>query len=254
VTPDQVELIVQGDDFGMCHAVNQGIAAAFSGGILTQASMMAACPWFSEAVAITGRLGLPVGLHQTLTCEWDYLRWGPLTRAPSLCGPDGTFHRTVADAQAGLDIDETVAELLAQAGRARRGGLELRYLDVHMGMVAPAAYAAVAERLGVPFLYPGLSASLRFASIAMLSARKAADKKAWLMAHLDGLGPGRHLVVAHPGVGGPELSSITDPASDVWPWAERYRVSDLAVLTDPDVRGAVDRLGIALTSLDGTAP
>ena len=85
-----IRLVVQGDDLGMCRAVNEGIALAHAEGILTQASVMAPTPWFAEGAAMARRQGLPVGLHVTLTCEWEYLRWGPLTPGPSLRGDDGT--------------------------------------------------------------------------------------------------------------------------------------------------------------------
>jgi hypothetical protein len=241
---ETIELVIQADDFGMCHAVNEGVALAFGEWVVTQASTMAACPWFDEAARLAADLAIPVGLHQTLTCEWDYLRWGPLTRSGSLAAADGTFPRTVADAQRGLDTGAAVAELAAQAARATRSGLTLTYLDVHMGMVAPDAYAALAEQLSIPFLYPGLAASLDFASIKMLSARDAAIKKDWMLGYIDRLGPGRHLLVSHPGVGGEELSAITAPDSDPWRWAEEYRVSDLEVLIDPEIRQAIVKRGI----------
>jgi hypothetical protein len=240
-----VELIVQGDDFGMCHAVNDGVVRAICDGIVTQASVMAACPWVDEAAG----LPVPVGLHQTLTCEWDFLRWGPLTPAPSLRAGDGTFHRTVRDAQEQIDTEEATTELLAQAARVTGLGLELSYTDVHMGMVAPAAYQMVAMSLGLPFLYPGLEASVEFTSIAMLSAHAATRKKGWFLDHLAGLAPGLHLVVTHPGVAGAELRAMTAPTSGPWPWAEEFRASDLEVLTDPEIRACIDDLGIVLTSL-----
>ncbi len=249
---DVIELVVQGDDVGMCHAVNEAAAAAFTDGILTQVSVMAPCPWVDESVALIRRLGIPAGLHQTLTCEWDFLRWGPLTRAPALAGGDGTFPRTVDGAQAAVASAEEGAarrELLSQATRLTAAGVPLTYLDVHMGMVAPSAYADACRRLGLPFLYPGLEASLRFASIAMLSARPASEKKAWLLAHLGGLGPGRHLLVSHPGIASDELSSLTSQDSGNWPWAVEYRVSDLAVLTDPDIRRAIEERGIKLVAV-----
>ena len=79
-----IKLVVQGDDLGMCRSVNEGIVLAATEGILTQASVMAPTPWFAEGAAMVQRVGLPVGLHVTLTCEWDYLRWSPLSPAPSL--------------------------------------------------------------------------------------------------------------------------------------------------------------------------
>jgi hypothetical protein len=246
-----IELVVQGDDVGMCHAVNEAVGAAWSAGVLTQVSVMAACPWVDEATAMIRRLDIPAGLHQTLTCEWDHLRWGPLTPTTELARPDGTFPATVALAQEAVASAPAAAvnELLAQAARLTDAGVALSYLDVHMGMAAPSVYAEVAGRLRLPFLYPGLDASLRFASVAMLSARPAADKKAWLLTHLAGLGEGRHLLVSHPGAASAELSSLTRPDSGPWPWAAEYRVSDLAVLTDPEVRQAIDELGIKLVAV-----
>ena len=81
---DRIRLIVQADDFGMCHAVNEGVVEAFLDGILTQATMMVPCPWFAEAADLAHRHGIPVGMHSTLTCEWDAMRWRPLTRGRSL--------------------------------------------------------------------------------------------------------------------------------------------------------------------------
>lgn len=61
----RVRLVVRGDDFGMCHAVNEGIRHAFTEGIVTTASTMAPCPWFGEAVKITKDVGIPVGAPDT---------------------------------------------------------------------------------------------------------------------------------------------------------------------------------------------
>jgi predicted glycoside hydrolase/deacetylase ChbG (UPF0249 family) len=245
---DRIQLIVQGDDFGMCHAVNTGTVRAFTDGVLTQSSTMVACPWFFEAAALAGEHGLPLGIHATLTCEWDGLRWGPITGGRSLVGDDGTFHRTVAGA-AGADADEATAELEAQTERFRSAGLDLTYYDVHMGLSQLPAYDAVSSRHGVPFLYPGVPASLSFTSIKMLSERPAGAKKAWLLGYLERLGPGVHLLVSHCADDDPELAALVRPDSPVFPWARDYRVSDLAVLTDPEVRRAVEARGIELVSV-----
>jgi len=245
----RVQLIVQGDDFGMCHAVNDAVARAFTDGILTQSSTMVACPWFFEAAHIGKELGIPLGIHQTLTCEWDYLRWPPITAGESLMGADRTFHRTVVAAQEAVAVDEATAELTAQVERFLSCGLELTYLDVHMGLICMPAYLEVSKTFGAPFLYPGLDTSLTFTSIRGVSDKEEADKKGWLLNHLERLTAGVHLLVCHVGVPGDELSSITSPESEPWRWAEEYRRSDLDVLTDDEVCAAVDRLGIELVSV-----
>lgn len=244
----QVRLVVRGDDFGMCHAVNEGIRRAFTEGIVTTSSTMAPCPWFGEAARIASETGLPLGAHQTLTCEWDYFRWRPLTDGRSLAGEDGTFRPSVELAQQHVQHDEVVRELLGQVDRFSAAGLRLDYLDHHMGSTLPSAYAEVSRRAGVPFLYSA-EVSGQFASFSELSPRDAAGKKAWLLGYLRALEPGAHLLVCHPGVPGSELESLTGPESVPYRWAAEYRVSDLAVVTDPEVRELIDQLGIRLCSL-----
>jgi len=250
---DDIRLVVRGDDFGMCHAVNEGIKGAFIDGIVTTASTMAPCPWFGEAVAITKDLGIPVGAHQTLTCEWDYFRWRPLTDGPSLAGTDGTFRTSVELAQRHVQHGEVVRELLAQVDRFRVAGVNLDYLDHHMGSTLPAAYAEVSELTGVPFLYSG-DVRRGLVSISELSPRDAASKKAWMAGFLRALGPGAHVLVCHPGVESSELESLTGPDSVPYRWAAEYRLSDLEVLTDPEIRELVDELGIRLCSLPEALP
>jgi predicted glycoside hydrolase/deacetylase ChbG (UPF0249 family) len=248
VSPDdRIQLVVRGDDFGMCHAINEGIERAFTEGIVTTASAMAPCPWFGEAAKITKDTGIPIGAHLTLTCEWDYFRWRPLTDGPSLSGPDGTFRPSVELAREHVQHIEGVRELLAQADRFRSAGLSLDYLDHHMGPALPAAYPVVSELTSVPFLYAD-EVRRGLVSISELSPRDAAGKKVWMLGYLRGLVPGAHLLICHPGVGSTELESLTGPESVPYHWAADYRISDLDVLTDPDVRELIGRLGITLCS------
>jgi len=248
------QLIVQGDDLGMCHAVNTGTVRGFTDGLVTQVSVMVPCPWFPEAAELAATHRIPVGIHSTLTCEWDHLRWGPLTGGRSLLGDDGvTLHRTVAEALR-ADPQEATEELVAQTQRFLAAGLSLTYYDVHMGLSQLPAYDAVSARYRVPFLYPGVPASLTFASIKMLSERPAETKKDWMLGYLERIAgrPGVHLLVTHCADDDPELAAIARPDADNAPWAREYRVSDLAVLTDPEVIAAVSSLGIELVDV-GTA-
>ena len=183
-TSGAVRLVVQGDDFGMCHAVNTGTVTAFLDGILTQTTMMVPCPWFDEGVALAHEHRIPIGVHQTLTCEWDFLRWRPLTDGPSLVGDDGTPHRTVEAARAAIDHDEAVTELVAQADRFLVAGLDINHFCTHMGMVAGDAYGEIAERYQRPFLYPGVARSLRFTSMTFLSEMRGRRSSPFLLDRL----------------------------------------------------------------------
>jgi chitin disaccharide deacetylase len=247
-----VRLIVRGDDFGMCHSVNEGIVKAFTEGILTQVSTMVPCPWFTEAAALARSHGIPLGIHQTLTCEWDFLRWRPMTSGPSLSGPDGTFYRSVEEARDAIVHEEAVAELLAQASQFTAEGLTIDYLDMHMGPVAPKAYAEVADKLGELFLYSDVAKSRGLTSVRGLSERDTSGKKEWLLNYLVTLEPGLHVLVTHPALAGPEIASMTGPESVPYRWAEEYRIADLELLTDPDVAALIRERGIELTSVGET--
>src|SRR5262249_2727199 len=246
--PGPVRLVIRGDDFGMCHAINEGIKRAYTEGVVTTASTMAPCPWFGEAMRIVKDIGIPIGAHQTLTCEWDYFRWRPLTDGPSLSGVDGTFLPSVELARQYVQHGDAVRELLAQVARLRSAGVGLDYLDHHMGSTLPAAYTEVSERTGIPFLYSE-ELSRRLVGISELSPRDAADKKEWMLGYLRRLEPGVHILVCHPGVESSELESLTGHESVPYRWAAEYRVSDLDVLTDAEVRGLIDELGITLCTL-----
>lgn len=246
---DEILLVVQSDDFGMCHAVNEGVVAAFEDGILTQASAMPPCPWFDEAAVLSKLAGIPVGMHCTLTCDWDLYRWGPLTGGRSLTDDGLAFRSSVAAAAAGIDPDEAIAELDAQAERMRSAGVMPTYFDCHMGVVCAPAYQAVATAYDRPFVYPVVERAFDFDSIRHLSERPTDTKKDWLLTYLARLGPGVHLLVSHCALASRELESLASANHPSYAWTSEYRTADLEVLCDPEVREAVEDRGIRLTSL-----
>ena len=243
-----IKLVVQGDDLGMCRSVNEGIVLAATDGILTQASVMAPTPWFAEGAAMVQRVGLPVGLHVTLTCEWDYLRWSPLSPAPSLRASDGTFHRTV-DAAATADPADAVAEAHAQADRATAVGLDITYIDPHMGVSVRAAYEAMCARFGVKFIYRGHRASSRVgvADRPELGAVRGSGRVARRAARRRS-GPARTSCCHTLRSSRRSCPRSTDPANENAVWAEPIRIEDLAALCDPSVRKVIERRDIALVA------
>ena len=56
---------------------------------------MAPCPWFPEAVRLLrAHPGFDVGVHFTLTSEWDNLKWGAVSDAATVVDENGYFFRT----------------------------------------------------------------------------------------------------------------------------------------------------------------
>jgi predicted glycoside hydrolase/deacetylase ChbG (UPF0249 family) len=61
----ELNLVVLSDAFGLCEAVNEGIAQAFTKGLLTDANLMAPCPAFAQTAKLAKAHGVPVGMQAT---------------------------------------------------------------------------------------------------------------------------------------------------------------------------------------------
>jgi hopanoid biosynthesis associated protein HpnK len=82
-------LVVNADDFGRTHAINEAVLAAHREGILTTASLMVTGEACAEAVAMAcGAPTLGVGLHLTLVCGRAVL---PREQIPGLVDTQGSF-------------------------------------------------------------------------------------------------------------------------------------------------------------------
>lgn len=77
--PDARLLIVNADDFGMCHTQNVGTLRAMREGLVRSCSLMAPPPWGPHgAQLLRENPGVPFGVHLTLVSEFRTYRWGPL--------------------------------------------------------------------------------------------------------------------------------------------------------------------------------
>ncbi|MFK7844148.1 MAG: ChbG/HpnK family deacetylase, partial [Rhodothermales bacterium] len=96
ITFAQVEpprLIVRGDDMGYAHAGNVALIQSYKEGIMTSVEVLVPAPWFPEAVKMLAENpGLDVGIHLTLSSEWDNIKWRPISDSPSLTDADGYFY------------------------------------------------------------------------------------------------------------------------------------------------------------------
>ena len=73
-SPDARLLIVNCDDLGSSRSANVAVYEALRDGIATSATLMVPCPWARDAAAMYR--GEDVGVHLTLTSEWDQLPVG----------------------------------------------------------------------------------------------------------------------------------------------------------------------------------
>lgn len=134
-----IKLITRGDDAGSCKSANRAIRQAFEEGILRNASVIVPGPAFADAFEVLGGLrGLCIGLHLTLTAEWEFPRYSPILptdKVPSLILKDGAFPFTTKEFwDIKPDPDQAVAEASAQLAALRKIGFDPKYLDTHMGI------------------------------------------------------------------------------------------------------------------------
>jgi predicted glycoside hydrolase/deacetylase ChbG (UPF0249 family) len=164
--PDARVLIINADDFGMCHDQNEATIEGLTSGLFTSSTILVTCPWFEEAAEF-GRSnpGADLGVHLTLTSEWERYKWGPVlgrTAVPSLVDARGYLWRDVPEVYASDRLDEVEAELRAQIDKAIHAGIAPTHLDSHMGPLhLRADYHEIYVRLARDYRLPIRRASRR---------------------------------------------------------------------------------------------
>jgi chitin disaccharide deacetylase len=156
------------DDVGMCHGANQGFLTLAERGYVSCGSVMVPCPWFREiAEAAAANPALDLGVHLTLTSEWEHYRWAPISttrRASGLIDDDGYFWRDVASLRRHLVPEAAEAELRAQLERARSAGMNPTHIDAHMGAAMLPELLELHVRLAHEYgVVPVLPRKIRFA-------------------------------------------------------------------------------------------
>lgn len=128
-------LIVNADDFGLSHSVNEAVVRAHREGVLTSASLMVSEPGFAEAVKLAkGNPRLGVGLHLTLLLGHSTL---PPEKIPGLVNARGEFSSSPVSAglnyffQRGLRA-QLRAEIHAQFEKFHATGLPLDHVNGHL--------------------------------------------------------------------------------------------------------------------------
>jgi hopanoid biosynthesis associated protein HpnK len=152
-------LIVNADDFGRSHSINQAVIRAHREGILTTASLMVNEPASDEAVVFARenpKLG--VGLHLSLLCGHSAL---PPGKIPGLVNPRGEFSdKPVATGFRYFfqrDLREQLrAEIHAQFEKFHAIGVPLDHVNGHLHLhLHPTVFHILmegAEKLGIRHL------------------------------------------------------------------------------------------------------
>lgn len=144
-----IRLVVNGDDFGVSHEVNEAVVRAYRDGCLTSCSLMAGGEAFEDAVRLSRENpGLDVGLHLVAVCGRSVL---PPSEIPCLVDARGRFPFNPASAGLKYFFSRTARrqlkkELSAQLERVLSAGLRVSHIDSHCHMhVHPVIFDAAVE-------------------------------------------------------------------------------------------------------------
>jgi predicted glycoside hydrolase/deacetylase ChbG (UPF0249 family) len=211
-----------------------------------------------------------LGVHLTLTSEWDGYRWGPVSTcdpASGLIDEGGYFHQRSEQVQEHGDAAAVQLELQMQVDRAVAAGIDVTHVDTHMGAVAQVefipAYVQLATQHCLPVMILRLdgagwremgldqeTAALATQLVQQLEAQglplldhlvalsldRPGDRVGLAKRAFDELPPGLTHFIIHPAQDTPELRAI---APD-WP----SRVADYEAFTSKELRDAVRDSGV----------
>ena len=152
-------MILHADDIGMCPEANIAAEKMLTEGVIQSAAVMIPCPNAKEAITwAKEHPSMDIGLHLTLTSEWQTYRWGTVTPAaevPGLLDEDHKMWHEVPQVVEHASAEEVEKEIRSQIEQSIAWGYRPDHIDTHMGtLYADPSYVKVfikvAEEYGIP--------------------------------------------------------------------------------------------------------
>jgi predicted glycoside hydrolase/deacetylase ChbG (UPF0249 family) len=258
-------LILHADDLAVAHSVDAATFEALGTGSVSSASIMMPTPWITEVAAYAkAHPDADLGIHLTLTSEWETYRWGsvaPKDKVPSLFDATGSLPNDVPPVAQNAKVPEVEQELRAQIDRAIALGIHPTHVDSHMGALfaTPAlavTYIKVAHDYRLPFLalrLPPPSPPMPFeANDIILDAVIIAPPEAPLEKQKDfylnaiaSLKPGLAEMIVHLGRDDAELQAVTvNHASFGSAWRQR----DFDIVTSVEFKKVLKDHGVTVVT------
>ena len=267
-SPKDRVAILHADDLGMFPSTVPAFKALFQAGMVTSGSIMAPTTAFRPMVEwAVNHPQADLGLHLTLTNEWQNYPWRPLTNgtpaAKSLIDSRGRFPTSVEALENKATEEAVYQELKAQLQFARELGFEPTHLDSHMYALMSKSFVSAYFRIGleegIPFFLTrshldqlrGFIGPPELVSLWEKSQFPLFDYEFDLGIHQRGPGeldavrnfffnlpPGLSYVILHPAKDSAELRE------HVWCWPNRVAEYELFLM--PEVRRIIRESGVHL--------
>jgi len=248
-------VIIHADDLGVSHSENAASVAAMEKGSVSSASIMVPCPWMPEIAAYAQiHPNADLGLHITLTSEWKYYKWGPVTakeKVPGLVNKSGFLYSAVDSVIKSATAAEVEEEIRNQVKRAKQFGIDPTHLDAHMGTALSdlrffKAYMKVGHEFRIPVFIPRqmeIPLKIKFDSLVtdqdvivdyILSASPQDLKtgfKTFYTAGIKNLKPGLTYLIIHTAFDDEEMRAVTIDHPD---WGAAWRQMDYDFFTSQE--------------------
>ena len=262
---DSKLLIIHADDLAVAHSEDAASFDALDKHAATSASIMVPCPWLTEVAAYAKtHPDADLGLHLTLTSEWQTDRWGSVASrdtVPSLYDSSGYLWPETEPGKQHIKVEEAEREIRAQVERAMAMGIHPTHLDSHMGMLFDrpdlfAAYVKVAREYKLPFLaFLTPNMSTEFSSLlapndilinGIVIASPDVPAKNWKDFYLNAiknLKSGVTEFIVHLAYDDAEMKAVTVGHPD---YGAAWRQRDYDVVTSPEFKKALEENHIVL--------
>src|SRR6187455_696461 len=246
-------VIIHADDLGVSHSENAASIAAMEKGSVSSGSIMVPCPWFPEIAAYAqSHPAADLGLHITLTSEWKYYRWGPVTakeKVPGLVNKNGFLYSSVDSVYQFASAAEVEEEIRNQVIRSKQFGVDPTHLDAHMGTALQNLnYLKIGHEFRIPVFIPRILETplkVKFDSIVsdrdvlvdyILSASPEDMKTGFANFYTNGLKnlkPGLTYLIIHTAYDDEEMRAVTVDHPD---WGAAWRQEDLNFFSSPECK------------------
>ena len=250
-------VIIHADDLGVSHSENAASVTAMEKGSVSSASIMVPCPWFPEIAAYAqSNPKADLGLHLTLTSEWKYYKWGPVTakeKVPGLVNKNGFLYSSVDSVYMNASAAEAEEEMRNQVIRAKQFGVDPTHLDAHMGTALTRldyfrAYLKIGREFRIPVFIPRqleIPLQIKFDTILsdkdvivdhILSATPQDFKNGFPNFYTNGLKnlkPGLTYLIIHTAYDDDEMRAVTIDHPD---WGSAWRQEDFNYFTSPECK------------------
>ena len=269
-------LILHADDIGMCQEANEAVIPYLVNQQIQSGSVMMPCAYSDVFMQwFKANADYDIGLHLTLTSEWETWRWSTVAdkeNVPGLLDGDGFMWHSVAEVVQNADPEEVETEIRAQIRKALSLGIKPTHLDTHMGTLYASnafskIYMDIAEEYRIPAMvvdfsneaivekfkamgYPitdDLIAMTKKYSLPKLDDYDSVpvgtsyeEVRALFFEQVESLNSGITEIIFHPSVESEKLKEITDS------WQQR--VWEARLFSDPEVIHFLKEEGIIFTT------